>query len=252
MSAVICASLASLMLAASGAVAPAARDGADAPVLLKTQRRQRAPQPGTAPRKTQPPRRATPAREAESEYPSSGFAGFVSSVFTPPRDYKASIYLAGGTNFLDTAYNGFNPNLFVRTQLNFRPNPSLPFSVFGAADVSRYRQVAGPLRYTSDFLNLSGGAGLHLWYEGLRLDLNGELGAMTRVATQTDGTITPAPQVTVVPSVGAWTGMAFSIARVVALTMHAGVRMHSLAGFTPSTGRVDAQVLFGLEYIGGF
>lgn len=75
---------------------------------------------------------------------------------------------------------------------------------------------------------------------------------MTRIATQTDGTITPAPQVALVPSVGAWTGMAFSLVRTVAMTMHAGVRMHSLAGFTPATGRVDYQVIFGFEYIGGF
>lgn len=166
-------------------------------------------------------------------------------IFPPPGRYTKEVGLSVGANFLETAYGGRNPNVIYRGHFGIRPMPNqLPLMVYGMADYSDYEQTAGPLAYTSRFFTLGAGAGFNYWLGPLRLDLLGEAGLLTRIATQTDGFSEPITHFNVQPVIGAVTGGALAIGGHVALSLRAAARMYD---FGPS--RVDLSVLYGLEWM---
>lgn len=168
-------------------------------------------------------------------------------IFPPPGAYTTEVGVSVGANFLETAYGGRNPNVIYRGHFGVRPVPrKLPIIVYGMFDYSDYQQSAGPLEYNSRFFTLGAGAGVNYWIGPLRLDLMGEAGLLTRVASQTDGEIDPITNVNVQPVVGLVAGGALAIKGKVALSLRAAGRMYD---FGPS--RMDLSVLYGVEIMFG-
>ena len=166
-------------------------------------------------------------------------------LFPPPGPYTREVGLSLGSTFLETAFGGRNPNIIGRGHFAFRPIPErFPLVVYGAADYSNYKQTAGPLEYTSRFISTVAGAGVNYWYGPLRLDLMGEAGILTRIASQTDGQIDPITNFNVQPVIGAVAGGAFGLGGRVALSLRTTVRAYD---FGPS--RVDVSVLYGVEWM---
>lgn len=216
------------------------------PRTQPTPRNQPRAQPRTQPR-NQP--RAQP-RNAEPEGERSAALGAFWTAFPPPGDYNIEIGLAGGTNFLETAYGESNPNLLLRGHVGFRPLPGqVPVWIFGAVDYNSYEQSAGPLVYTNNniFMGLGGGA---LGYIGsLRLDAALEGGALIRNASQTDGK-NEFSNTDALPAIGFIGGVGFSILGYVTLSLRAGSRYYLPNGIG-NDGRLDVSVLGGLEILIG-
>ena len=204
-------------------------------VLLQQAPRNQKPRATTTAKKRQPVRQP----------PKNSALVLFWRIFPPPGRYTKEVGISVGANFLETAYGGRNPNVIYRGHFGIRPMPNkLPLMVYGMADYSDYEQTAGPLVYTSRFFTLGAGAGFNYWIGPLRLDLMGEAGLLTRIASQTDGASDPITNFNVQPVIGAVTGGALALGGHVALSLRAAARMYD---FGPS--RVDLFVLYGLEWM---
>ena len=194
-----------------------------------------------------PPRRVPPRGAPSKQAQERNFVlGCFWDVFKPPGDYTLAVNLSAGSSFWETAYSGTNPNLIIRGQVDYRPDPSLPVHLFGVLDHSNYRQEAGPLTYNARNLFLGGGAGAHVWIGPLRLDAGAEIGALNRISTQTDGK-NDFSSFAVSPAIGAIGGGALSILGHVALTARAEIRAYPGGRFDGL--RTDYAFLYGLEWI---
>lgn len=202
----------------------------ESPVILRTQARQ--------------PRRKLQPRQTKNTLINTYW-----DIFKPPGQYTLEFGLAAGTNFLNTAYGGINPNVFLRAHGAYKIDPTLPFTIHAALDGNIYEQSAGDLKYSSNFLMLAAGGGLQYWYYGMRLDVQLEAGVLARYASQTDGFIKPVETFSASLAAGAWTGMAFSLGGNVALSFKLGTRVHSLQSLDVQDGRVDYMVVGGLEFM---
>ncbi len=233
-----------ISVAAGGSAEPPSveRDTPSSPILLA----QRAPRR----ERRRPTRRRRPV-EARQTAPKDPLLDGLWGVFTPPGDYTLSIGAGVGTSFTETAFGTPNPNLTGRLQATFRPQPGqLPISVYGAFDYLNYEQTAGELRYQSQFYTLSAGGGLQYWFGGMRVDVLGELNAMVRTSTQTDGRIEPIVTSNLSPGATLLAGGALSLFGYTALTMHAGARYHGLRSLDVlGDGRLDGVFLLGVEFI---
>jgi hypothetical protein len=204
-----------------------------------------------APRQRPRPTRRRPVEARQQAEPKSPILDTLWDVFTPPGDYTLAIGAGVGTTFTETAFGTPNPNLTGRLQATYRPQPGqLPVSVYGAFDYLNYQQSAGELIYQSQFYTLSAGGGLQYWLGGTRLDVLGELNAMVRTSTQTDGRIDPVVSANVSPGVTLLAGGAMSLFGFTTLTMHAGARYHGLRSLDVlGDGRLDGVFLLGLEFL---
>lgn len=226
------------LLHAQAAVIPAVQ--AQDPVILA----QAQPQPRQRRR-----RGKRPQRRRRNQPEKNGFVDGYWNVFTPPGSYSLEVGVAGGTNYLQTAYGGLNPNILLRGHLAFRPDRNSPLAVFVAADTNTYTQTAGPLSYTSNFLMLGAGAGLKYWYYAMRVDLLAEVGVLGRRAAQTDGRGQEFDALSASFAGSLWANTAFSIGGHVAASFQLGARIHSLQSLSPQDGRLDFMALVGIEYM---
>ncbi len=228
------------LLHAQAALIPAVDAAQEDPVILAQARTR--PQP----KRTRRPARKQRARRTPQK---NGFVDGYWNIFTPPGSYSIEIGLAGGTNYLQTAYGGQNPNILLRGHAAYRPDRNAPLAFFLAADTNTYEQTAGPLSYSSTYVMLGGGAGLKYWYYGMRLDLLAELGVLGRRGSQTDGRGEQVDAFTASFAGSLWANTAFSLGGHVSTSFQLGARFHSLQSFNPQDGRVDLMALLGFEYM---
>ena len=204
-----------------------------------------------APRQRRRPARRRRPVEARQDAQRDPLLDSLWGIFTPPGDYTLAVGAGVGTNFTETAFGTPNPNFTGRLQVTYRPMPGqLPISVYGAFDYLNYEQSAGELVYQSQFYTLSAGGGLQYWFGGMRVDLLGELNAMVRTSTQSDGRIDPIVTANLSPGMTLLAGGALSLFGYTALTMHAGARYHGLRSLDVlGDGRLDGVFLLGVEFI---
>ena len=164
------------------------------------------------------------------------------SVFAPPGDYHFEVGVAGGVDYLETAYGGSNPNVLFNAHVAFRPKPRIPLQGILSLDYSSYEQSAGPLNYTSRYLGMFAGAGVVKWIGGLRLNGGVGVGGLMRIASQTDGDQIDETVFAFSPAATASAGMAISLFGHVALSLQGQVRVN-----TPY--RLNYTVLYGIDWM---
>ncbi len=208
----------------------------------------RKPTPSDANRPQAKPRQAAPKKKQPAQE-RSGFLSAFWTFFAPPGDYTTSVALAGGANFMETAFGARDPNVIGRAQFNYRFDPQLPLQLFGGLDYSQYASSAGPLEYTTRFITPFIGGGLVYWLAGLRLDLGLELGAAVRTSSQTDGLGYERSDYAMSPTAGLIGGVGFSIFGHVSLNLQGAMRYRPAGQEYLSAGRLDYTILYGLEWI---
>lgn len=194
--------------------------------------------------KTQTRRRRQPRRrrKAQPRRNRNPILGCFWSVFAPPGNYHFEVGLAGGVDYLETAYGDSNPNILLNAHVAFRPKPRIPLQGLISLDYSSYEQSAGPLNYTSRYLGIFGGVGAVKWIGGLRLNGGLGVGGLLRIASQTDGRDTDLTTFAFSPAATAQVGMGISLFGHVALSLQAQARFN-----TPR--RLSYTILYGLDWM---